>query len=182
MKQNETADLKQAWTVGGLVLVVSLIFGLVVLPRIGQSDSKLVGVEAPDFTLPVIHGGETGNRLRLGDLRGKTVLLDFWASWCGPCRAQAPVLDAFARRYPKDAMVVGVNTGDELAAAVDFLKSRGLSYTAVFDETGAIGRAYGASTLPTLVVVDAKGRIRAVRRRIVKENELEELLKAAQGS
>lgn len=178
MKAKQTTDIKQAWTVAALVLGVSLFFGLVILPKIGAKES-LVGVEAPDFTLAVIHGGEAGNRFQLASARGKPVILDFWASWCGPCRAQAPVLDAFARRHEKTAVVVGVNTADDIDSALAFLKGRGLSYTSVFDETGAIGRAYGANTLPTLVMLDASGRVRAVRRRVVSESELEELLKAA---
>jgi cytochrome c biogenesis protein CcmG/thiol:disulfide interchange protein DsbE len=172
-------DVRQAWTVAALVLGVSLLFGLVILPKVGTSDAKLVGSLAPDFALPVISGGAEGNRLRLSDLKGKPVLLDFWASWCGPCRAQAPVLQAFAQRHADAAIVVGVNTSDDRVDAEAFLKSQGLSYTSVFDESGSVARAYSATTLPTLVAVDTTGRIAAVRRRLVSASELEQLLEDA---
>lgn len=180
--KDSKTDVRQAWTVAGVVLAVSLFFGLVILPQVRGSSDRLVGVEAPDFSLPVLSGGEPDNRLRLANLRGKPVVIDFWASWCPPCRAQAPVLDAFSRKHGEAVVVLGINTSDEPAKAIAFLKSRGVSYTSVSDDDGAVGRAYGAETLPTLVMINKVGQITAVRRGLVSAEELDELFKAASAS
>lgn len=174
-----TSNPKQAWVTLVLVLVVSGLFGLIVLPRIGKKESNLVGLAAPDFALEVIHGGDPGNRLRLSDQLGKPVVLDFWASWCGPCRQQVPIIDAFAKAHESDVVVVGVNTDDRREDAVSYARSNALSYGVVFDDGSTAAQAYGVRALPTLVVVDVKGKVSAVRTRVVRRDELEELVAAA---
>lgn len=175
-----TTDRKQVWTFLGLLALASAIFGYAVLPHLDPVRSKLVGNLAPDFTLRLISEGEDGNRLALSDMRGQVVLLDFWASWCAPCRVQAPIIERFARAHEGDAVsVVGVNTGDAEPAARDFIRASGISYPVVFDEQGLVSRAFGANELPTLVVVNARGEITAVHSRVLREAELEELVREA---
>lgn len=165
----------------GIVLLMSMLLGYAVLPMMKPQRSRLLGAEAPEFTLPVMHQGEAGSQLSLSDLKGKAVVLDFWASWCAPCRAQVPVLDRVARRFAgRGVVVVGVSTsGDDWRRAVEFAKSMNLSYPSVFDGDDAVGRAYHVRQLPTLVVVDRDGRIAAVRDRLVKEDDLEQLIEDA---
>lgn len=178
-KGSPTYNPKQAWTTALLVAGVSLFFGVVVLPYLSPSKSELVGKAAPDFALNVIHGGEPGNRIRLSDLKGKAVVLDFWASWCQACRAQAPIVDRVAREAESsEVMVVGVNTGDSMPDAVRFAQQSGLSFVSVFDDKG-VADAFGVRELPTLVVVDKQGRVSAFRTRVVKESELKRLVEEA---
>lgn len=183
-KSSKTADPRLGLKLVGGLLILSLLVGYAVLPMLQPGRSRLVGVPAPEFTLPVIYNGEPGSRLSLGDLRGKTVVIDFWASWCAPCRAQAPIIDRVARAHESgDVVILGVSTsGDDWADAVSFARGHNLSYTSVFDRDGTVARAYGVRSLPTLVVVDADGQIAAVRTRVVKEREIEALITQSRGT
>lgn len=178
-----TTDRSQVWTFVGLLALACAIFGYAVLPHMDPGRSRLRGELAPDFTLRVLSGGEPGNRLALSDQRGQVVLLDFWASWCPPCRAQAPILEQFAARHASDNVtVIGVNTGDAEPPAMEFIRSVGLTYPVVFDEQGLVAKAFGASELPTLVVITPTGKVSAIDARLVREAELEQLVQQARNS
>lgn len=137
---------------------------------------------APDFTLRMLSGGEQGSRLALSDQQGQVVMLDFWASWCLPCKEQAPVLERFAAKHQDNLTVIGVNTADAEPAALDFIRSAGLTYPTVFDEKGEVARAFHADELPTLVVIDPAGKVIATAARVVREGELEEWFQQAAGA
>ncbi|MCA9593421.1 MAG: TlpA family protein disulfide reductase [Myxococcales bacterium] len=175
-KLKPTSNVKQAWVLGLLVVIVSGLFGLIVLPRIGREKSAMEGLTAPDFALEVIHGGDPGNRIRLSDQIGKPVVMDFWASWCKPCREQAPIIDAFAKAHPDDVVTMGINTDDRREDAIAYAKSAGLSYPAVFDEGSKVASTYGVRALPTLVVIDTKGRIFKMHTRVTEREELEKMV------
>ncbi len=98
----------------------------------------------------------TGARVTLADLRGKPTVLNFWASWCGPCRLELPALERFANAHP-NVQVVGIGhdePGDLLSAAAD----AGVTYRLLHDP-GATSKAWGVSTLPTTFALDAEGRL-----------------------
>ncbi|HET9958529.1 MAG TPA: TlpA disulfide reductase family protein [Polyangiaceae bacterium] len=163
------------------VSLIAIAAGLFVLPRL-QPGNALTGLSggtepAPDFTLPVIHGGELDSRLRLSALRGKLVLLDFWASWCQPCREQAKVLRAVAGLPEnRDLEIVGINVSDQPDAARRYLKADAPPWVVVEDPEGVANSAYSVETLPTLVAVNADGKLFTVRRRFVPERELNAIL------
>lgn len=166
---------------GVVALLALLLAGFAFLPRLfPEQGSAIVGHDAPDFRLGVVANGPPGP-LSVRDLQGKVVILDFWATWCGPCRAEAPILDALSRRWhDRGVAVVGVDTdtpdeGDPAA----FAHAKGLSYPIVHDETGAVSRRYGVDGLPTLVVVSPSGKIVAVRAGLTDEDELERLIRKA---
>lgn len=168
-------------TLGALALVVSLVGGFTLLPRLFHRQAT----EAPEFSLELVANAAqlpgTPDKVRSTDLRGNAVLLDFWATWCGPCRAEAPIVERVSRRL-KDAglVVVGVNEdkpdeGDPGA----FARKEGLTYPIARDANGQTMRAFEADSLPTLVVLSRAGKITAVRAGVTDDAELERLVRKA---
>ena len=179
-QEKPTTDVRQAWLLGAVAVALIFLFAFVVLPYV--DPGKRPAGEAPDFDLPVLHGGEPGNRMQLSKLRGMVVLLDFWASWCGPCRKQMPILDRVARDYDKKrVMVIGVNTDTEQELARDYLRLRPVSYPSLYDEEGVASRRFGVSKLPTLVLIDADGTVQYNDARLMSERSVRDLLDGALG-
>jgi cytochrome c biogenesis protein CcmG/thiol:disulfide interchange protein DsbE len=160
------------------LVALSALFGMAILPRLFE-DRRLVGKVAPDFSLDVVTGDQ-GDRIHLGDLKGRAVILDFWATWCEPCQTVAPILDRISRKHrDKGLVVVGVNTSDQPGRAPIFAKDKGLSYPIVYDADDEVARRYGVSNLPTLVAVGADGKIVEIRTGFKDEHDIEELVSRA---
>jgi cytochrome c biogenesis protein CcmG/thiol:disulfide interchange protein DsbE len=100
----------------------------------------------------------TGRTIDLATLRGKPVVINFWATWCGPCWEEHPVLVANARRLP-DVQFLGVVFQDQESKILDFLAQRGTSYPTVVDDKGKTAIAYGVGGVPETFFVDADGKI-----------------------
>jgi cytochrome c biogenesis protein CcmG/thiol:disulfide interchange protein DsbE len=175
-----TTKREAIWIIGAALLLV-ILMGYAVMPMLDPGRSKLVGSPAPAFALPIMINGVAGSRVNITEYRGKVVVVDFWASWCPPCRAQAPIIDRVARRRAgKDVTFLGVSTaGDDWARAVQFAKAENLSYVSLFDGDSKVSDAYRVQSLPTLVVLDRQGNVTAVRTRPVGEQELERLIEDA---
>jgi cytochrome c biogenesis protein CcmG/thiol:disulfide interchange protein DsbE len=176
-----TPSSKSGLTVA-LVLGGAVLFGLLALPRFGTDG--LIGSQPKDFELPRLElaaaGGAPKKALKLSDLAGKAVLLDFWASWCGPCREQAPIVDRVSQELSGRGLVaLGIVTDDEPDAARRFLAEHPVRYPSVVDEQRDAARAFGVQGLPTLVALDRSGRVVAVRRQFVREAELRGIAEAA---
>lgn len=165
------------------MVVLALAAGFAFVPRATASCSKSVADEdAPDFTASVVANAlEPGQTtMTLSALRGHPVLIDFWASWCGPCMAELPIVNGIARRFRDNGVVVlGVNTqdADGRALAPILAARKGLSFPILVDEDNAISRKYRVEGLPTLVVVSKEGKVVAVRTGITGEADLERLLR-----
>ena len=119
------------------------------------------GFAAPDFTLDLLGGG----KVTLSDLRGKVVLVNFWTSWCPPCRLEMPAIEKTYRSY-KDLgfVVIGLNltTQDSEQAAAEFAKEVGITFPIALDRDNAVGNLYRNTALPTSFFIDRNGVIRSV--------------------
>jgi thiol-disulfide isomerase/thioredoxin len=116
---------------------------------------------APDFTLP----SNSGDNVRLAEQRGKVVMLNFWASWCGPCRKEMPLLDAIYQRYSAAGFVLyGVNVEEDNTDAKKLLKELGVSFPILFDTESKASSLYNVDAMPTTVLIDKKGQVRFVNR------------------
>ena len=130
------------------------------------------GDPAPAFKAALLDGG---GDFALGDLRGKIVLVDFWASWCAPCQKSMPEFDALAKEFPADRFtLVGVNVDSDLGAAKKALSKRPVAYTIASDPAGKLPARYGVKTMPTAYLVDGDGAIRYVHRGF-REGDVEKL-------
>ncbi|MGI8845039.1 MAG: TlpA family protein disulfide reductase [Thermoleophilaceae bacterium] len=126
---------------------------------LAQGESK----PAPGFRLPALHGGAQRS---LSDYRGKVVVMNFWASWCDPCRAEAPLLERWHKRIAQGGKgtVLGIDVLDVSDDARDFVREYGLSYSQLRDPKDELRPEYGVSGVPETVVIDPRGRIVAVKR------------------
>lgn len=116
-------------------------------------SGPLVGYAAPDFTATT----PQGVTWRLNELRGKPVVLNFWASWCGPCRVEMPDFQAAARRYGGAVQFIGVNQGEDAQTITAFAAEMGVSYPLVRDESSQITDLYRVAALPSTFFIDSNG-------------------------
>jgi len=118
--------------------------------------------QAPELQLPKLSGGGDGS---LADYRGEVVVLNFWASWCEPCREESPLLERWHQRMAgRGGTVLGVDVLDVTGDAEDFIDEYGLTYPMLKDKDGDALESYGVVAYPETFVIDRDGRIAAVRR------------------
>ena len=110
--------------------------------------------QAPDFRLPTQKSSVT-----LSSYTGKIVYVDFWASWCGPCRKSFPWMGELQRRYKKDLKVIAINLDEERDEALAFLKKYPPGFTVAFDPQGKVAEVYGVPGMPTSYLIDPAGKI-----------------------
>ena len=155
------------WTIvfiGAFVIgAVWILLSRVANPIAGSSapPNPQVGFSAPDFTLDSL----TGDPLTLSDLRGKVVVLNLWASWCPPCRAEMPAMNAVYEKFRDQGLVVfGVNTTfqDDETGARAAVRDWGVNFPIVFDRDGTPSRAYHLQAMPTTFFIGRDGVIRDI--------------------
>jgi thiol-disulfide isomerase/thioredoxin len=121
-----------------------------------------------------------GTPVSLSDFRGKSVFINFWATWCPPCRAEMPEIEAIYQKYKdKDVVVIGVDLFEPEDRVRQFVQRGGYSWTFVIDITGEVTRDYGVSAIPTSFFLDREGIIRAVNIGAMTERAMEAKLAEA---
>lgn len=119
----------------------------------GQPPSPDIGHPAPDFTLLTTGGDE----LNLSDLRGTPVLVNFWATWCPPCRAEIPALEQTYRQFGGDVLVLGVDVQENPDQVATFIQDYDMSYPVVIDGSAEVAKTYRVRAFPTSYLIDERG-------------------------
>jgi thiol-disulfide isomerase/thioredoxin len=142
------------------VAAVGMVVGLWALTAMRPSDEPGAVVELAG-PMPELAGeGVTGATVGPEDYRGRPVLVNFWATWCGPCRREQPALQRLAEEYADRVAFVGVNFRDDAAAAAEYVREFEVTYPSVLDPAGEIGFDFSIPYLPATVLVDATGELR----------------------
>jgi cytochrome c biogenesis protein CcmG/thiol:disulfide interchange protein DsbE len=127
------------------------------------------GSFAADFTLPTLGGGETS----LSDYEGQVVVINFWATWCPPCKAEMPGINAFYEEHADDGLVVLAINGQEAEPTVaEFINGSNFTFPVLLDEEGEATRLFNARSFPTTFILDKSGRIQHVQIGLISEQEL----------
>jgi thiol-disulfide isomerase/thioredoxin len=114
---------------------------------------------APGFQLPSLSGEKVG----LEQFRGRIVLLDFWATWCGPCRISMPVMERIQKEYPQDLSLLAINLQEPRDLVENYVRKQNLRSMVLLDEDGEVGRAYQSHSIPMHVLIDREGIVRHVQ-------------------
>jgi peroxiredoxin len=140
-----------------MLLTTCLALGLPALAWGAATPGSL----APDFTLVARDGG----KVTLAGLKGQVVMINFWATWCGPCRQEMPLLAQLHAKYePLGFTMLGVNVEPDSAAAVAWLKGVPVTFPILFDTDSAVAGRFGVEGMPSTVLVDRNGQVRYVHR------------------
>jgi thiol-disulfide isomerase/thioredoxin len=138
--------------VAGILILALLFFGS--FPMTAGSEAS---GPAPNFTLT----DRDGKSVSLEELRGQVVMINFWASWCGPCREEMPLLEQIHQRYePLGFTLLGVNVEENSGDAEAWLKDRPVSFPILFDPGNGVSKLYDVVAMPSTVLVDRQGNVR----------------------
>ena len=163
-----------AWLVAGVAAVIALLTVNIAGPA-GPVDTPIVGRPAHGFDLETLDG----RRLTLVELRGSAVVLNFWASWCIPCREEAPLLTAADATYgPRGVRILGVVYQDSDDNARDFMRRYGQAYPGLLDPDGRTAIDYGVFGIPETFFIDASGVVRSRQVGALTETDLRRQIEA----
>lgn len=145
-----------------LLRIVPLALGAFLLAAGGLANAAAtVGTNAPDFTLKTLNGPN----MRLQEQRGKVVLVNFWATWCGPCRKEIPHLNRIADKYKSAGLVLmGVNIDEDVRNAADVASKLKVSFPVLLDTDKAVSKLYDLNSMPSTMVIDRSGKVRFLHR------------------
>lgn len=122
-----------------------------------QSEGLKAGIKAPDFELKTL----TGETVKLSDLKGKKVMLNFWATWCPPCKAEMPEMEQFFKQDHKDLEILAVNIDPQLDVK-GFVNQNGITFPVLLDDKDEVNTKYRILSIPTTYFIDSKGVIQDI--------------------
>ena len=155
----------------------SLIVGIVILVNVGllaflliqlltpattPTSDPIVEHPAPNFSLAALEPAAGKGTLSLSDFKGKAIVLNFWASWCAPCKEELPLLENTWKQMQaqgKDVIVIGIDYQESSSAATSFLQQNGVTYPAALDASGSVASRYGITSLPDTFFINRNGTV-----------------------
>lgn len=118
-----------------------------------------IGSPAPKFTLPDLNG----RQVSLDQFKGKVVMLDFWATWCGPCRMTMPLLGNLEKEYRDTMILLAINLQEPKNVVRDYVQKQNINSQVLLDENGSVGEVYGTDSIPMQVLIDKNGIVRHIQ-------------------
>ena len=148
--------MHQATSLLRMVSLALLVAGIMIITPLQAEEKKVL---APDFTLK----SRSGENLKLSEFRGELVMINFWASWCGPCRQEMPELERLYQRYKSLGFtILGINQDDKPRNAEKMLKQIPVSFPILFDEKHEVSDQYHVAAMPTTILLNRDGTIRDI--------------------
>lgn len=144
------------------IKILAMLMGLIMaLSLVGCGGNKSasgevkVGDKAPDFVAELTNG----EKFSLADNKGKVILINFWATWCGPCVEEMPDIEKIQKEYGDKVEILSVNYGEDRKTVDEFLKDKNYTFKVAYDDNMAIANEYPSDGIPYLVVVDKEGKV-----------------------
>jgi thiol-disulfide isomerase/thioredoxin len=142
-----------------LISLAAIMIAGCVRPPSETEPAVEIGRPAPEFKLPDLSGQE----VTLDQYKGKVVMLDFWATWCGPCRIVMPVLESIQKEYAGSMVLLAINLQEPRDMVRDYVRAQNIHSRILLDEEGSVGAAYGTDSIPMQILIDKKGIVRHIQ-------------------
>jgi thiol-disulfide isomerase/thioredoxin len=172
MPEGNTAMKKKVLVAFLMLSFFAFIFSSCSRPPSSREAIVEIGREAPKFKLPDL----SGQVVSLDQYKGKVVMLDFWATWCGPCRMSMPILESLQKEYSNDLTLLAINLQEPRDGVRDFVREQSIHSRVLLDEDGAVGEIYGAGSIPMQVLIDRTGTVRYIVLGVRSSAELREMV------
>jgi thiol-disulfide isomerase/thioredoxin len=150
---------KRLFLVSAILILSAMIISSCSRPPSGSESGVQVGQPAPNFKLPDLHGREVS----LDQYKGRLVLLDFWATWCGPCRMTMPLFERVQKEFSSTLVLLAINLQEPKDTVLDYVYKQGINPQVLLDEKGSVGETYGTVSIPMQVLIDKQGIVRNVQ-------------------
>lgn len=181
-KKQQQKQRSQRYTfigIGLFIAGITLLLWMALQSNNGQTAAQSApqvmeqGQPAPTFTSPALTGGE----IALADYAGEVVVVNFWATWCPPCKAEMPGINAFYERYQDEGLVVlAVNAKESEGLVRPFIEASGFTFPVLLDPAGSVVSQYQVRSFPTTIIIDRDGVVRHIQVGMISEAGLEEIV------
>lgn len=144
-----------------ILLAGGLMIGLLLAASVIWGGYALESARPPLVAGSIVQGFDlaslTGNHVNLGDLKGKILIVNFWTTWCGPCKAEIPVLAAVTKEFQDQVVVIGINAGETPEVVQNYVDVNDIPYAVLLDENNAVADQYLIRAFPTTLIIDRNG-------------------------